>query len=1170
MFSGFFSKTFFFFLSPGSSGRRPEGIANMVFKDVIQRDQSAPADFSLADQASSGDSTAVIGWGVSVKLLFFALSFLTISASGGSSSTLFMITYEKAVRDTHQAGGHSVDNCFTTSENSLNKIAAHLLNYSTEGISSQLHALIDMPIKHMHGLLTILEKYENETKDYAWLTSRELQFNLWQQHQITRDAPATGGIGIYVNDLHLHLFWDTATGVEEFYIFTPGVGQNSEVGRVDQWDIFHPSRVKEVGDGVLEKNPYHRLYIPNNEIPVLELVRTPNMWPKESFRWPGLQVAESFTGYTLTSLHDRPEGVLNLEVTLSLAEATRFLRVLVEQSRNETGSETRMYTSIAGSWVTQKIKSLGIADAWANWTSADQENILLSVSDGDSTLRSSDTSIPTPLRPFHPLMDVNATDPLIRNIAIGINGKYSDFHYQGTTQLSVNRTDLGRLEDFFVQVKYISDGFGISWWLTSAIDRKYVVGEFVKKQKIRQEEFTLRYKEVETSVKDRNDRAVGIVGGFACCLLLCSVIVTIWVLQPIKYLQKDMLDVSVLNLDHITLMSSNTKLREVRDMQASFYKMVRDLKEYRAYVPNAILQGDKNTVEPPTSKACIVFTDIQGSTRLWELGDSSMNISMEKHNDVIRRAIELHGGYEVKTIGDAFMVAFNKPLAGILFSMKVQLDLPKQNWPADLKLGKGGLRVRIGCQYGTVILEENPLTGRADYRGKTVTTASKLERKALGGSLCVASDLVAYVENDLKDQNIIIRDNGIHEIKGLGSHQTYLLIPAGAPADEGEEVFNVLEPNDALVIQSQSSPEDDSLSEVATHVTIFRPPPSSTSNRITGLTLVSGQATIAICTLRGRYPLRGNLFDDVNLMVSLVGESAVETEGVLGSVMGNNMLISWNTCKVAKLHTTASMRFAARMEKRGARLMTVGIATGIALHGNVGTEKRRFHTMFGLPLGCARALASYATVMGAFCLVGDCTRNQKLREQKDSTFLRWIDSWNLTSEYQAMYIYDLQCRKLISQLADGWDSVKSDEEEIVQKHDAVMKKIFSSEPGALQELKELSRFNLDDPVLANCLKMFEYELAHRTPLSRGYRCEVDFSFTPDTVIAWATSDSTEQMSTRAFPSTEQYTLHTNTNTSTMFTVNITNTTQNTQNTHTQSNTKSLTDPMGLPCSVPDP
>src|SRR6186997_2878223 len=63
----------------------------------------------------------------------------------------------------------------------------------------------------------------------------------------------------------------------------------------------------------------------------------------------------------------------------------------------------------------------------------------------------------------------------------------------------------------------------------------------------------------------------------------------------------------------------------------------------------------------PTGTITFLFTDIEGSTRLWEEHPEAMREALARHDAVLQVAIEAHGGQVFKTVGDAFCAAFARP-----------------------------------------------------------------------------------------------------------------------------------------------------------------------------------------------------------------------------------------------------------------------------------------------------------------------------------------------------------------------------------------------------------------------------------------------------------------------------------------------------------------------------
>jgi adenylate cyclase len=86
----------------------------------------------------------------------------------------------------------------------------------------------------------------------------------------------------------------------------------------------------------------------------------------------------------------------------------------------------------------------------------------------------------------------------------------------------------------------------------------------------------------------------------------------------------------------------------------------------------------------PTGKVTLVFTDVQHSTILWESTPTSMSLALQLHNSLFRSTLLEYEGYEVKTEGDSFMIAFKKVLQAAKFCVAIQELLMKCDWPEEL------------------------------------------------------------------------------------------------------------------------------------------------------------------------------------------------------------------------------------------------------------------------------------------------------------------------------------------------------------------------------------------------------------------------------------------------------------------------------------------------------
>jgi adenylate cyclase len=186
-------------------------------------------------------------------------------------------------------------------------------------------------------------------------------------------------------------------------------------------------------------------------------------------------------------------------------------------------------------------------------------------------------------------------------------------------------------------------------------------------------------------------------------------------------------------------------------------------------------------VEAPVGDVTLVFTDIKNSTILWETYPIAMRSAIRMHNEVMRRHLRIIGGYEVKTEGDAFMVAFPTVTSALLWCFTIQSQLLEVQWPqeilssvhgdevqdADGNIIFRGLSVRMGIHWGQPVCEVDPVTKRMDYFGPMVNRAARIEGVADGGQICVSSDFIAEVQRLLESHIETDRTNS------TGSEETF-------------------------------------------------------------------------------------------------------------------------------------------------------------------------------------------------------------------------------------------------------------------------------------------------------------------------------------------------------------------------------------------------------------
>ena len=139
------------------------------------------------------------------------------------------------------------------------------------------------------------------------------------------------------------------------------------------------------------------------------------------------------------------------------------------------------------------------------------------------------------------------------------------------------------------------------------------------------------------------------------------------------------------------------------------------------------MESDNQTPDIPAGVVTVMFTDVEGSTRLWAADVEGTSKSLVTHDAIVRGAIEEHGGYVFGWAGDSFRGAFSEPQDAVLASIDVQERLAEADWT-----GGPQLRVRIGLHSGRVT------SRNGDYFGPVPNTASRIEALGHGGQILMS------------------------------------------------------------------------------------------------------------------------------------------------------------------------------------------------------------------------------------------------------------------------------------------------------------------------------------------------------------------------------------------------------------------------------------------------
>jgi predicted ATPase/class 3 adenylate cyclase len=168
-----------------------------------------------------------------------------------------------------------------------------------------------------------------------------------------------------------------------------------------------------------------------------------------------------------------------------------------------------------------------------------------------------------------------------------------------------------------------------------------------------------------------------------------------------------------------------------------------------------------------------LFTDIEGSTLLWEDFTDAMAAALGRHDEIVDEAIARHAGRRVKHTGDGMLAVFTEPWDAVAAALEAQTALHRQTWQ-----GLDALRVRMGIHAGTA--EERA----GDLFGPNVNRAARLMAAARGGSILLSDTVSGAVWNRLPAGGELV-DLGHHRLRPTTPpERVFFLRHPDLPAEE--------------------------------------------------------------------------------------------------------------------------------------------------------------------------------------------------------------------------------------------------------------------------------------------------------------------------------------------------------------------------------------------------
>ena len=126
--------------------------------------------------------------------------------------------------------------------------------------------------------------------------------------------------------------------------------------------------------------------------------------------------------------------------------------------------------------------------------------------------------------------------------------------------------------------------------------------------------------------------------------------------------------------------------------------------------------------QPPSGTVTFLFTDIEGSTRLWQDQPQAMQVALARHDALLRQAVERHDGHLVKMTGDGVHAAFATAPDALAAALDAQRALQAEPWDPEAPIS-----VRMGLHTGSAEEREG------DYYGPVTNRAARLAAAGHGG-----------------------------------------------------------------------------------------------------------------------------------------------------------------------------------------------------------------------------------------------------------------------------------------------------------------------------------------------------------------------------------------------------------------------------------------------------
>jgi predicted ATPase/class 3 adenylate cyclase len=159
--------------------------------------------------------------------------------------------------------------------------------------------------------------------------------------------------------------------------------------------------------------------------------------------------------------------------------------------------------------------------------------------------------------------------------------------------------------------------------------------------------------------------------------------------------------------------------------------------------------------DSPHETVTFLFTDIAGSTQLWESHPDTMRLALERHDELLRVACTTFGGSVFKTVGDSFYVAFDRAPDAVAAAVQSQRMLLDEQWPAPIAIA-----VRMALHTGVAATRDG------DYFGQPLNRVARLLSTGHGGQILLSEATRDAVGEELP-AGADLQDRGVHRLRDL-------------------------------------------------------------------------------------------------------------------------------------------------------------------------------------------------------------------------------------------------------------------------------------------------------------------------------------------------------------------------------------------------------------------